>query len=140
MQDWNQQVMDEFRANGGKVAMFGDNPVLLLHSTGAKSGAARVTPVCYLPADGSLHIFASKAGAPENPAWYHNLKAHPNARIEVGNAAKDGIESHDVIASEVSGDLRDRIYAAQIDAMPQFAEYEEKTNRRIPVVALKIVD
>lgn len=140
MQDWNQQVMAEFRANGGKVGAFGDNPVLLLHTVGAKSGAERVTPLCYLPEGDSLHIFASKAGAPTHPAWYHNLRANPSARIELGTEARDGIETHAVVATEVIGSERDRLYAAQVAAMPQFAEYEEKTDRKIPVVALRIVD
>ena len=84
-QDFNSQVIEEFRANGGKVGgMFEGAPMLLLHHTGAKSGQERVTPLVYLDDNGQYVIFASKAGAPTNPAWYHNLVAHPETSIEVG--------------------------------------------------------
>jgi deazaflavin-dependent oxidoreductase (nitroreductase family) len=129
--DFNTQVITEFRDNGGHVGgMFESMPLLLLHHVGAKSGADRVSPVAYLE-DGSRYaIFASKAGAPENPAWYHNLMAHPETRIELGG------ETIEVIASEAQGEERDRIYAEQKSRLPQFGDYETKTTRKIPVVLL----
>ena len=82
--DWNDTIIKEFRANGGNVAQFGKQPLLLLHTTGAKSGQERVNPLAYLAGDGRLYVFASFAGRPENPAWYHNLKANPSVTVEVG--------------------------------------------------------
>ncbi len=132
MNDWNQQIIKEFRTNGGKVGgQFEGAPLLLLHSTGAKSGQERVTPVVY-QADGDHYaIFASKAGAPTNPDWYHNLRANPGATIEVGT---DTVE---VTARVAEGDERERLWSEQKRAMPGFAEYEEKTTRTIPVVILE---
>jgi deazaflavin-dependent oxidoreductase (nitroreductase family) len=129
--DFNAQVIDEFRANNGVVAgPFEGMDMLLLHHTGAKSGEERINPLAYLEDDGRYAIFASKAGAPTNPAWYHNLKANPEATIEVGT------ETLKVIATEAVGAERDRIYAEQARRRPQFAEYEQKTTRKIPVVLL----
>ena len=131
MADFNTQVISEFRDNAGRVGgMFEGATMLLLHHTGAKSGAERVAPLVYLPDGDRYVIFASKGGAPENPAWYHNLKAKPDAKIEVGD------ESLEVEVEEVSGDERDRLYEAQVAVMPQFAEYAEKTDRQIPVLVL----
>jgi deazaflavin-dependent oxidoreductase (nitroreductase family) len=129
--DFNAKVIEEFRANAGRVSgMFESMPLLLLHHTGAKSGASRVNPLAY-QADGDRYvIFASKAGAPTNPDWYHNLKANPNVRIEVGG------DTIDAVASEASGEERERLYRAQKQNMPQFAEYEQKTDRVIPVIVL----
>jgi deazaflavin-dependent oxidoreductase (nitroreductase family) len=129
--DFNAPIIEEFRANDGRVGgMFEGMDLVLLHHTGAKTGTPRINPVAYL-ADGDRYlIFASKAGAPTNPAWYHNLKAHPNAQIEVGT------KTIDVVASELEGDERDRLYAKQAELSPQFAEYEQKTDRVIPVIAL----
>ncbi|MHB1468782.1 MAG: nitroreductase family deazaflavin-dependent oxidoreductase [Solirubrobacteraceae bacterium] len=129
--DFNARVIDEFRSNGGKVGgMFEGSPLLLLHHVGARSGEQRITPLVYL-ADGERYaIFASKAGAPSHPAWFHNLKASPDVEIEVGT------ERLAVRASEASGQERDRVYEAQKQRMPQFAEYEQKTDRVIPVVLL----
>src|SRR5581483_2079613 len=102
MNDFNAKVIDEFRSNGGVVGgMFEGMPMLLLHHVGAKSGTERVTPLAYYDDDGRYVIFASKAGAPTNPAWYHNLLAHPDVRIEVGN------DSLDVVASEATGAERE---------------------------------
>jgi deazaflavin-dependent oxidoreductase (nitroreductase family) len=124
-------VIEEFRANEGRVGGFFEGmQILLLHHTGAKSGTARVNPVAYLDDNGRYVIFASKAGAPTNPGWYHNLKAHPSVQIEVGS------DTLDVVASEAEGDERDRLYSAQAAARPQFAEYEKKTDRVIPVIVL----
>jgi deazaflavin-dependent oxidoreductase (nitroreductase family) len=131
MADFNTQVINEFRENSGQVGgMFESMPLLLLHHVGAKSGADRVSPVAYLKDGDSYAIFASKAGAPENPAWYHNLLAHPETRIELGD------ETIEVVAHVADGEERDRIYAEQASRLPQFAEYEQKTTRKIPVVLL----
>jgi deazaflavin-dependent oxidoreductase (nitroreductase family) len=124
-------VIEEFRANGGKAGgMFEGMPLLLLHNTGAKSGKDYVTPLVYLDDDGRQVIFASKGGAPENPGWYHNLKANPEVSIEVGT------DTLDVTAAEATGEERDRLYATQAEQQPQFAEYESKTDRKIPVIVL----
>ncbi len=130
--DWNQQVIEDFRANGGQIGgQFEGAQLLLLHSTGAKSGQERVHPVVYL-ADGDRYvIFASKAGAPTSPDWYHNLRANPRTTIEVGT---DTVE---VTAHDAEGDERERLWSEQKRVMPGFAEYEEKTTRTIPVVILE---
>ena len=129
--DFNAQVIDEFRANEGKAGgMFEGMPLLLLHHVGAKSGTEYVTPLVYLPDDGRYLIFASKAGAPAHPGWFHNLKAQPNVAIEVGN------DRFDALAEEIVGDERDRLYAIQEEKQPQFAGYAQKTDRTIPVIAL----
>ena len=131
MADFNTQVINEFRENHGSVGgPFAGAPLLLLHHRGAKSGVERVTPLVYMRDGERYLIFASKAGAPENPAWYHNLKAHPDTTIEVGS------ETIAVTAHELTGEERDSIYAAQAAAMPNFKEYQDKTTRTIPVVAL----
>lgn len=129
--DFNSQVIEEFRANGGKAGgMFEGMPLVLVHNVGAKSGKEYVTPLVYLADGDDIVIFASKAGAPENPGWYHNLKAEPNVSIEVGT------ETLDVLAAEATGDERDRLYSTQEAAQPQFAGYAEKTDRKIPVIVL----
>ena len=131
MSDWNKQIIEEFRSNGGKVGgAFEGAPLLLLTTTGAKSGMARTAPVMYLPDGERMIIFASKAGAPTNPVWYHNLMAHPQATVEVVN------ETIEVTAVEVTSEERDRLYAKQAAQFPGFADYEAKTTRRIPVIAL----
>jgi deazaflavin-dependent oxidoreductase (nitroreductase family) len=129
--DFNAAVIAEFRANGGRVGgRFEGAPLLLLHHTGARSGTERVNPLAYL-ADGERWvIFASKAGAPTNPDWYHNLKAHPDVMIEVGT------ETIGVAANEASGAERERLFSAQAAAMPAFAGYQEQTQRAIPVMVL----
>jgi deazaflavin-dependent oxidoreductase (nitroreductase family) len=131
-QDFNAQVIDEFRSNGGTVGgMFEKMPLLLLHHTGAKSGASRVTPLAYLGDGDRYVIFGSKAGAPTNPDWYHNLKAHPRTSIEVGRATIE------VVAGEATGEERDRLFQAQVERSPAFGEYEQKTGGRvIPVIVL----
>ena len=129
--DYNQRVIEEFRANGGEVPSFGgSSPLLLLHHRGAKTGVERVNPVAYLEDGGRYVIFASKAGAPTNPDWYHNLKANPQASIEVGN---DAIA---VTASEATGQERERLFAAQVQKSPPFGEYQANTKRLIPVLTL----
>ncbi len=130
--DFNQQVIQEFRANGGKVGgAFEGRHMLLLTSSGAKSGTSRTTPLVYQPDGDRWLIFASKGGAPTNPAWYHNLVAHPDATIEVGS------ETVPVTAKVLGGEERDRYYAKQVEQLPVFGEYQQKTSRRIPVVALE---
>jgi deazaflavin-dependent oxidoreductase (nitroreductase family) len=129
--DFNTQTIAEFRANDGKVGgPFAGAPILLLHSTGARSGEPRLHPVMYLSDGGRYIVFATKGGAPINPSWYHNLKAHPGATIEVGS------ETMEVSASEVTGSERDDLYSRQSALYPGFADYQSKTTRRIPVVAL----
>jgi deazaflavin-dependent oxidoreductase (nitroreductase family) len=131
MADFNEGVIAEFRENDGVVGgMFEGLSMVLVHNVGAKSGQARVTPLAYYDDGDSYAIFASKAGAPENPGWYYNLKANPKTKIELGS------ETIDVVASEVTGADRDRIYDAQKALRPQFAEYEQKTDRVIPVIVL----
>ncbi len=129
--DFNAKVIDEFRANDGRVrGMFENMPLLLLHHTGAKSGTAYVNPLAYLRDGDRYAIFASKGGAPENPAWYYNLKAHPDASIEVGTGTLD------VRATEAEAEERDRLYATQSERSPQFTEYQANAGRTIPVVVL----
>jgi deazaflavin-dependent oxidoreductase (nitroreductase family) len=129
--DFNRRNIEEFRANHGRLGgNFEGAPVLLLHSKGARSGDERVNPMMYM-ADGERYLmFASAVGADRNPAWYHNLLTHPDARIEVGD---DVIEVH---AVELKGAERDQTYAVQASRYPGFADYERKTTRTIPVLAL----
>ena len=129
--DFNAQVIDEFRANEGRVGgMFENMPLLLLHHSGAKSGTPYINPLAYLRDGDRYVIFASKGGAPENPGWFYNLKAHPDVSIEVGT------DSVDVRASQAESDERDRLYGAQSERSPQFVEYQEKAGRTIPVIVL----
>jgi deazaflavin-dependent oxidoreductase (nitroreductase family) len=130
-QDFNAQIMEEFRANGGRVGgPLEGMPLLLLHHVGAKSGQDRVNPVAYYQDGDRYAVFASKAGAPTNPDWYHNLKAHPDVSIEIGT---DTVAVH---AEEATGEERDRLYGAQAELSPQFAEYQSNTARVIPVIVL----
>ena len=129
--DWNTSVIAEFRANRGKVKAFPADNLLLLHHTGARSGQERVSPLAYLPVDGGYAIFGSKGGAPENPAWYHNLQANPKATIEIGT------ETIPVIARVAGPGEREPIWARQKEEQPGFAGYERKTSRQIPVVILE---
>jgi deazaflavin-dependent oxidoreductase (nitroreductase family) len=130
--DFNQAIIEEFRAHGGKVGgPFQGSPLLLLSTIGAKTGERRTTPVVYLPDGERLIVFASKAGAPTNPAWYHNLLADPTATVEVGT------EKLDVHATVLTGEERDALFERQEAAMPQFTEYARQTTRQIPVIALR---
>lgn len=132
MSDWNTQIIEEFRANGGKVGgQFEGAPLLLLHSSGAKSGQARVHPVMYQADGENLVVFASKAGAPSSPDWYHNLVANPRASVEVDDRTVN------VVAHVAEGDTRERLWSRQKELYPGFAEYEAKTTRQIPVVVLE---
>src|ERR1700749_4786920 len=132
--DFNQQVIAEFRANEGRVGGgFADAPMVLLHHVGRKSGKEYVTPLVYLPGDDdSIYIFASKGGAPANPAWYDNLIAAGKATVEVGTS------TYVAKITELSGDERDRVYAEQVQHMPDFGESAQKTEgiRTIPVLRL----
>jgi deazaflavin-dependent oxidoreductase (nitroreductase family) len=131
MGDFNQQIIDEFHANEGRVGgMFEGSPLLLLHHIGAKSGASRINPLAYQSDGGRYVIFASKAGAPTNPDWYHNLKANPQVTIEVGT------DTIAVRADEATGEERERLFNTQKERVPQFAEYEHKAGRVIPVIVL----
>ena len=129
--DFNQQVIAEFRANGGKVGgPFEGRPMILMTTKGAKSGAERTTPVMYLAEGNDVYVFASFAGAEHSPAWYHNMVAHPNITAEIGT------EKFAAVATEVDRAERDRIYAKMAALYPNFAEYEQKTTRVIPVVKI----
>src|SRR5437764_13461018 len=130
--DWNRQTIEAFRANGGKVGgMWEGRPLLLLTTTGAKSGRRYTKPTMYLRDGDRLLVFASKGGAPTNPDWYNNLVAHPEVTVEVGG------ETLDANATVLTGEERDRLYAKQAELFPQFGEYQTKTSRKIPVVALE---
>jgi deazaflavin-dependent oxidoreductase (nitroreductase family) len=136
MNDFNGPIIEEFRANGGKVGgMFEGAPMVLVHHKGAKTGTERVNPLMYQDlGDGSIAVFASKGGAPTNPDWYHNLVANPDTTIELGT------EQHHVRARVAGDDERNRIWEAQKAAFPQFAEYEQTSQgRTIPVVILERV-
>lgn len=132
---WNEKIIDEFRANEGRVGgNFEGAPMLLLHTTGAKSGLERVNPMMYLREDGHMYVFASKAGADVNPDWYHNLVANPEVTVEIGT------ETRAATAVPVTGAERDRIYARQSELYPRFGEYQSKTSRTIPVVEIRFHD
>jgi deazaflavin-dependent oxidoreductase (nitroreductase family) len=138
MSDFNEQVIADFKQHGGKPGgYFKDAPVLLLYTVGAKSGQERLSPLMYLQreADGPWYVFASYGGAPKDPAWFHNLVAHPDAEIEIGDGTT--IDRLGVHARVLNEDERAGVYAEQARRFPQFAEYEQKTTRDvIPVVEL----
>jgi deazaflavin-dependent oxidoreductase (nitroreductase family) len=130
--DWNTKIIEEFRASGGEVGgNFKGAPLLLLHTTGAKTGRERVNPVMYRKVDGGYAVFASKAGAPTNPDWYHNLVANPHVRAEIGTTTVP------LTARVADQAERESIWAAQKADYPGFADYELKTSRQIPVVILE---
>lgn len=129
--DWNKAIIEEFRANGGKVGgRFTGRALLLLHTTGAKSQQARVNPLAYIQEGGQLVVIASKAGAPTHPDWYYNLLANPVVSVEVGT---EQFQARAMIAEEPE---RTRLYDQMVTVNPGFAEYQLKTARRIPVVLL----
>jgi deazaflavin-dependent oxidoreductase (nitroreductase family) len=133
--DFNQTVIEEFRANGGVVGgPFEGMQLLILHHRGAKSDVERVSPLAYLEDGGRYAVFGSKGGAPTNPDWYHNLKAHPEVTVELGTRHSRAR------AEEVTGAERDRLYSTLAQRRPQFAEYERQTARKIPVVILTPLD
>ena len=129
--DWNRRIIEEFRAHGGKVGgAFEGVTVLLLTTTGAKSGQKRINPLTYLLDGERLFIFAAKGGSPTNHDWYHNLLAHPQVTVELGT------EQFEATAVLIEGEERDQIYAKETQTHPCAADYEKKTTRKIPVVEL----
>ena len=134
MSGWNTNIIEEFRENEGRVGgMFEGAPLLLLHSTGRRTGTERVNPLMYLPDGDRWVVFGSKGGHVAHPHWIHNLEANPNATIEVGT------ETIPVVARVLrDGPERDELYARQVALWPQFGEYEAKTagHRTIPVIVL----
>ena len=133
--DFNARIIAEFRANGGKVGPpFEGAPMVLLTTTGARSGQERVNPLVYTADGDRVVVIASKAGAPTNPDWYHNVRANPTVKVEIGE------ETYAATATVVEGDERDRLFAAQADLMPGFKDYEKATDRVIPVVVLERTD
>ncbi len=132
MNDFNTGIIEEFRANHGKVGGgFEGAPMVLLTTTGAKSGKKRVNPLVSRPDGDVIYVFASKGGAPTNPDWYYNLLAHPEVEVEFGD------DTFGAAAIPVVGPERDRIYAAQAEKFPGFADYQKATDRVIPVVELR---
>ena len=133
MREFNDKLIEEFRANGGKVLSgpFVGAPLLLLTTTGAKSGRPTTTRLVYTKDGNRIVIIASKAGAPKHPSWFHNLKAHPTPTIEVG---KERFQAKATITKDPE---RQRLFDAQAKAMPNFAEYQKNTTRQIPVIVLE---
>jgi deazaflavin-dependent oxidoreductase (nitroreductase family) len=131
--DFNTGVIQEFRSNRGFVGgPFAGAPLVLLTTTGAKSGKKRTKPLATLPEGGRLYVFASKGGAPTNPDWYHNVLAHPEVEVEYGD------ETFSAVARVVTGAERDRLFEAQVQQMPGFGDYQERSGGRvIPVVELR---
>lgn len=136
MNDWNAKIIEEFRANEGRVGgPFEGADMILVHHIGAKSGTERVSPLVHFPqGEGRTVIVASKAGAPTNPDWYHNVKANPRFAVEVGT------ETYPVEATEIVGDERAVVWEAIKAKSPGFAEYERKTDRTIPLIVLSRLD
>jgi deazaflavin-dependent oxidoreductase (nitroreductase family) len=132
MSEYNQRIIEEFRANAGRVGgSWEGRDLLLLTTTGRKSGNTHTTPMVYTRDSDRLLVYASKGGAPRHPDWYLNLVEHPKVVVEVGD------ERYDATAAPLQGDERDREYAAQTERVPAFGEYQGKTTRVIPVVALR---
>ncbi len=130
--EFNQHIIAEFRANGGKVGgLFADTPLLLLTTIGAKSGQSRTTPLAYTTDSNRFIVIASKAGAPTNPDWYHNLLANSVVTVEVGT------EHFQAQAVAAEGQERERLYNQMAERLPQFAEYQRKTSRQIPLIVLE---
>jgi len=135
LNDFNQHVISEFRANQGKVGgQLANMPVLLLTTTGAKSGRTLTKPLVYTTDGDRIVVLASFAGGPKNPPWYHNLVANPVATVELGS------ERFRVQAAVTAGEERQRLFNRQAAQMPIFAEYQQKTTRQIPVIVLKRID
>jgi deazaflavin-dependent oxidoreductase (nitroreductase family) len=127
MKAHNRKVIEEFRANRGA----GDRPLLLLNTTGARTGQRRTTPMMYVPDGDRLLVFASNAGAPRHPDWYHNILASPEVTVEVG------AEVYEATAVVTSGAERERLFARTVEQYPFFADHQAKITREIPVVALE---
>jgi deazaflavin-dependent oxidoreductase (nitroreductase family) len=134
LNDFNEKIIDEFRANGGKVGgAFEGSPLLLLQTTGAKTGRTRVKPLVYRRDGDRLVVFGTKGGSPTHPEWYHNVRANPRVTVEVGS---DRFEADARVAPP---DERDRLWRLQTQDVPVFADYQKRTDRRIPVVILESV-
>jgi deazaflavin-dependent oxidoreductase (nitroreductase family) len=132
LNEFNRNLIDEFRAKGGNVTgMFEKSPLVILTTTGAKSGEPRTFPVVYTRDGDRLVVIASKGGSDENPAWYHNMVAHPTVTVELPD------ETYQARAVVTEGEERDRLFRAHADRMPNFDEYQTKTRRRLPVIALE---
>lgn len=131
LEDINRQVVEEFRANGGRVGgMFEGENIVLLTTVGAKSGQPRVSPLVYFDIDGRILIAGSFGGAPKAPAWVHNLRATPRVRVEIGT------ETYDADAVELALEERNALYPRVVEVAPQFGEYQTKTDRVIPLFEL----
>jgi deazaflavin-dependent oxidoreductase (nitroreductase family) len=130
--NWNQKIIEEFRANGGKVGgPFEGAHLVLLTTTGARTGKRHTTPLVTMPDGDRIIVIASAAGAPAHPAWYHNILANPEVTVE------DGTRTYQATATPAQGQERDRLYARMVEIAPGFAEYQAKTSRVIPVVVLQ---
>jgi len=135
MSDWNQSVIDEFHANGGKVGgYFAGANMVLLHTIGAKSGQSRTNPLVYVTDGDRIVVIASKGGADSNPDWYYNLLANPTVTVEIGT---ERFQARATVVREEPE--RSRLYAKMVEHRPGFAEYEQKTSRKIPAVVLERV-
>ena len=139
MSDWNDRIVAEFRDNEGRVGgPFAGSHLVLLTTTGAKSGHTRVSPMMYFEGPDPIYVIASKAGAPTHPAWFHNLSAHPEVSVEV--ATDHGVTSYPAVAEPVVGAERDELFAQFAAQRPGFAGYQEKTDRIIPVIRIRRAD
>ncbi len=133
--NFNETLIAEFRANSGRISgELANADLLLLTTTGARSGKRRTTPLVYVPADGRILIIASKGGAPADPAWFANLVAHPEVTVELGS------ETYDALAVVIEGSERDELFSEIAARLPTFAEYQSRTDRQIPVVELRRLD
>jgi deazaflavin-dependent oxidoreductase (nitroreductase family) len=128
-ENFNQQMIDQFRANGGRLE-FGPASLTLLTTTGAKTGRRHLTPLAAYQEDGHLYVIASMGGSPRNPAWYHNLVAHPSVTVEHAG------DTYEATAKVVSAQERDALFDRIVEQMPQFGEYQKNTTRVIPVIEL----
>ena len=133
--NFNDSIIAEFRENDGSVQQFGGRTLLLLHTIGAKSGEPRISPVMYFDLPEGLFVVASKAGAPEHPAWYHNLLARPTVTVE--QATPHGIETFEATAEVVDDSRREELYSLIVEKAPGFGAYQQKTDRIIPIVQLR---
>ncbi|GCF07019.1 nitroreductase family deazaflavin-dependent oxidoreductase [Dictyobacter arantiisoli] len=131
MSDWNTKIIEEFRANGGKVGgTYENRPLLLLTTTGAKSKQQHTTPLAFMKDGDRLIIVASMLGAPKNPAWYHNIVAHPEVTIELGS------ETFPATATVIEGEQRTQLWARTTEEFPILADHQAKTTRQIPLIAI----
>jgi deazaflavin-dependent oxidoreductase (nitroreductase family) len=132
LNDWDRQIIEEFRANGGNVGgQFAGAPLLLLTTTGAKSGQQRISPLAYLSEGGQIYVFAGNRGAPTNPGWYHNLVAHPDVTVELG---PEKFEARAIVVDDAEGE---RLGNIQLQKIPALAELAAKITRKVPVVLLE---